>query len=208
MSDPVVWLYAVENLPGISTDQKIRSILRTHLPADCVANQDALLMSRTSRGKPTLPGLPQWHISVTHSEKWFICAVSPLQVGIDLQVHSLLHGETGQQAAARYCKIARRFFHPAEADYVALAPQDHFFSVWTAKESFVKYTGKGVDSHFDAFCVLPPSPASCKLPVDTPWQATQATFRQTPFDENYTFCMCTPSPCQWCWVFPNADEIR
>lgn len=200
MSNPIVWLYAAKDCSEIPTDQKVLAILRSHFPAESLPSGDALMICRSSRGKPFLPALPQWHISVTHSGKWFICALSPVQIGIDLQEHNPLRGETVQQASERYCKIARRFFHPDESDYVAQAPQENFFSVWTAKESFVKYTGRGMDSDFDAFCTLPSSHIPQNLPINTPWQAAQATFRQIPFDNNgYTFCMCTPAPCLWSW---------
>ncbi len=207
MSDSVVWLYAVEDQAEISTDQKIRAILRSHFPADSLPSGDTLTISRSSRGKPFLPTLPGWHISVTHSGKWFICAFSQMQIGIDLQEHSLLPGETGQQALDRYLKIARRFFHPMEADYVALAPQDNFFPVWTAKESFVKYTGQGMDADFDAFSVLPPSHVSSHIPINTPWCTAQASFCQIPLWDGYTFCICSASPCQLRWFFPNAEEL-
>lgn len=190
-----VWLYVAENRAEVDTDQKIRTVLRRHfpnLPAD-----DPLQISRTSRGKPYLPDLPQWHISVTHSGKWIICALSTQQVGIDLQIHHLRHRKTDQDDHSRYCTIARRFFHPAEADYVALSPQDRFFQVWTAKESYVKYTGRGVDGDFGSYSILPPSR---QIPTGSPWQAVQATFQQIPFDREYTFCMCTDVPCCWHWI--------
>lgn len=206
MSEPFVCLYAAKDRAEIPTDQKILAILRAHFFADSLPSEDVLTISRSSRGKPFLPALPQWHISVTHSGKWFICALSPVQIGIDLQEHTLLRDETPQQASVRYSKIARRFFHPAESEYVALAPQENFFSVWTAKESYVKYTGKGMDADFDQFCSLPPSRSSQPLPVDTPWQAAGATFRHIPFDNGYTFCMCTPVPCLWNWKI--VDEWK
>ena len=46
----------------------------------------------------------------------------------------------------RYVNMAKRFFHEKEADYVQeKAPYQRFFRVWAAKESYVKYTGKGID---------------------------------------------------------------
>jgi len=64
-----------------------------------------------------------------------------------------------------------------------------------------------MDADFDTFCSLPPSYASQPLPIDIPWQAAGATFRQIPFGDDYTFCMCTPSSCQWNWIFPNTGEL-
>ena len=197
MSDPTVWIYAMENRPEISTDQKICTILCQHFSARSHPLQENPIIRRDSRGKPFLANLPQWHISVSHSGNRFLCAVSPVQIGIDVQEHKLMRGETGEQAASRYCKIAHRFFHPAEAAYVALAPHEHFFSVWTAKESYVKYTGQGMDAHFDAFSVIPIGIES--LPTEISWQASGVSFQQLLLDTEYTFCACTEQPCALCW---------
>ena len=197
MSDSTVWVYAMENRPEITTDQKICDILSRHFSARSHPLQEDPVVQRDSRGKPFLANLPQWHISVSHSGNRFLCAVSPVQIGIDVQEHKLMRGETGAQAASRYCKIARRFFHPAEAAYVAQSPHENFFSVWTAKESYVKYTGQGMDSHFDTFCVIPKD--SKVLPAGIPWQASQVSFQQLLLDAEYTFCMCTKQPCALCW---------
>lgn len=202
MCDPAVSLYVAENDPWLSTDQKIQHILRLHL----LEQDDSVAVARDSRGKPYLPQLPHIHISVTHSGKWFMCAVSPVPVGIDLQEPSPLHTETGKQARQRYCRIAQRFFHPVEAAYIIQDPDTRFFRIWTAKESYVKYTGRGMDAMYDRFCVLPNGEFPA-LSASLPWQAEQVFFRQTCFDDGYTFCMCTAQPLSWQWIpLPTETE--
>lgn len=202
MCDSAVFLYVAENHPQLSTDQKLQRILQVHMQDPDMP----VSVARDARGKPSLPQFPQIHISVTHSGKWFVCAVSPAPVGIDLQEHTLLHRETMEQARQRYCRIAQRFFHPDEAAYVALDPGARFFRIWTAKESYVKYTGHGVDAMFDRFCVLPsgdhPLPP---LTAALSWQAEQVYFRQVFFDDGYTFCMCAAQDLPWRWIPLSAD---
>ena len=192
MYDPTVWLYAAKNRKDIPTDEKLRTILDLHFP-----NGQTPVILRTPRGKPYLPNHPGTHISVTHSGKWFVCALSPCPIGIDLQEHTLLRNESPEQAAQRFCKIARRFFHSDEAAYVEADPSDRFFRVWTAKESYVKYTGQGMDQNFDKFCVL--ADRNTGIPVNECWCAEDVFFLQTRFDAAYTFCMCTQNPCRWQW---------
>lgn len=207
MCDSTVYLFVRQNRKDISPDQKICETVRQYvamhgnLPEILPAITDeTFLVSRTPRGKPYLPHLPDLHISVSHSGEWYICAISNQPVGIDLQEHALLHSETQEQALIRYRKIARRFFHPSEADFVDADPKNHFFPVWTAKESYVKYTGQGMDQYYDAFCVLD---ESASLPTEIPWQTEQASFFQIPFSDTYTFCICTAVPCDCRWIYPE-----
>jgi 4'-phosphopantetheinyl transferase len=207
MCDPVVYLYVTENRKDLSTEEKVRIFLSRFLSdsgVDLHHEEDQPLILRTPRGKPYLPSFPGLHLSITHSGKWFICAFSAQPVGIDLQEHSLLRKETPQQAYDRYAKIARRFFHSNEATYVETDPKENFFPVWAAKESYVKFTGQGMDQFFDAFCVWDPyaDPAR-KIPENTTWQAENAFFRQKRFDETCTFCMCTATPCTWQWIIAD-----
>ena len=121
MCDSTVYLFVQKNREDIPSSQKIREILPQYLKlSDSLfsVTDEPLLIHRTSRGKPFLPQFPDLHLSVSHSGEWFVCAISNQPVGIDLQEHTLLRGETQEQALTRYCKIARRFFHPLEADFV------------------------------------------------------------------------------------------
>ena len=210
MCDSTVYLFVQKNREDIPSSQKIREILPQYLKlSDSLFSvaDEPLLIHRTARGKPFLPQFPDLHLSVSHSGEWFVCAISNQPVGIDLQEHTLLRGETQEQALIRYCKIARRFFHPLEADFVEGDPKNRFFPVWTAKESYVKYTGQGMDEYYDSFCVLDRSSAAPQLPAETSWQAEQVSFLQIPFAEGYTFCICTPDSCNCRWVYPEDSPI-
>lgn len=204
MCDPFVTLYVIENEPHRSTDQTVQAILRHHLSPGQLLGEKALLIGRSPSGKPYLPGHDGLHISITHSGKWFVCAIGPVELGIDLQEHSLLPDEIIQEALQRYCKIAQRFFHPAEAAYVVSNPATRFFPVWTAKESFVKYTGQGMHNSFDSFNVLPDSE---EIPHDQSWSAQEVYFRHKSFGDDYSFCLCTPVPCNWHWVQFNFENL-
>ena len=102
-------------------------------------------------GKPFFPLLPQLHFSVSHSGAWWLCAFSQQPVGADLQIH---------KAQADLAQLSRRFFHPLEDHWLAQEGYVSFFPLWCAKESWVKYKGRGF--------YLDPGPS--------PWSRPRASF--------------------------------
>ncbi|MDO4553483.1 MAG: 4'-phosphopantetheinyl transferase superfamily protein [Bacillota bacterium] len=132
-------------------------------PPDCALSSEALLrlsaeayapgqkdcfdeLCRSETGKPRFPQAPGVHFSVTHSGGQWLAAFSEAPVGLDLQIH-------------RSCAIealSRRFFHPAETAWLearGFAPES-FFDLWAAKESYVKFTGRGIAGGLDGFSVV------------------------------------------------------
>jgi len=82
--------------------------------------------------------------SVSHSGGFWACDVAREEVGIDIQ-----------RITADYHRgIPERFFHPDEHAYLQKNGFADFFKIWTAKESYVKFTGSGIDHGFYAFSVV------------------------------------------------------
>ncbi len=65
-------------------------------------------------------------------------------MGLDLQ----------QIRAEDKSRLAGRFFHPLETDWLSRQPTDQFYRMWAYKESYVKYTGEGLSHSLDRFCVV------------------------------------------------------
>ena len=130
-----------------------------------------LSVTRPEYGKPYFQNAPDICFSVTHSGDFWLCAISEQVVGLDLQ----------QIRETKPLKIARRFFHSDEADYLEHHPGD-FFTVWTAKESYVKLTGRGIDDWFSDFSVI--SGGAPRTEMDG------ASFRFLPFVPGYVLCLC------------------
>lgn len=197
-----VYLYFFDAHSSYTTTDRLNESVRAYLreqrgekfpfPSEI---ESALEIQRTSRGKPYLPFFPNLHISASHSGEYLICAVSDTVLGIDIQEHSRLKGETEEEACIRLRRIANRFLHPQEANYISPRPSHRFFNVWTAKESYVKYTGQGIDHHFSEFSVLPQNLAqSWESDSTVPyfqWSASDVSFYQFQFNQQYTVCICT-----------------
>ena len=74
---------------------------------------------------------------------------SSSHIGVDL--------EPAQRTARDAMGVARRYFTPVEADFLAASPPDEldaaFLRVWACKEAVVKASGKGIANQFARFTV-------------------------------------------------------
>lgn len=151
---------------------------------------ESVSIARTSKGKPYIVGLDNVHLSVTHSGAYCVVSVAFCETGVDLQQHERLKTETAEQASERYLKLSKRFFHNDEYEYVKKDPLIRFFDVWTAKESYVKLTGDGIDDSFWSYSILDEN-ASESL---SSWKKRNVFFRIVPFLPDYTLCVCLSEP--------------
>lgn len=137
------------------------------------ANFDSI--QRSSHGKPYFPDAAEIEFSISHSEKLWVCGFSNTSIGIDIQWHKNCNRSA----------IAKRFFNPLEYEYLAKSDFKDFFNVWTAKESFVKYTGRGISDEFSEFSVTDSkSILTC---------IEDANLNHFQIKLDYTLCVCTKS---------------
>ena len=170
---------------------------------------EVLRVERTESGKPYFPDCPRIQFSISHSGDYWACAVAEKSVGLDIQEHVRKKSETREAAAARFLKMAHRFFHPVEAKFVELDSCPNFFTVWTAREAYVKYTGQGIDKHFSEYCVVPEQeeqwPYIADQTEETTWQALGKWFWKSGYGKGYSLCVCTEEPCE-CVIVPRIQE--
>ena len=104
---------------------------------ECLGSED-LVVVRNDKGKPFIEGAESagCFISVSHSQGTFALLVSDRNVGLDIQYRRDVKSDS----------IAARCFPAEEAAYVA---EDNtgsrFFTLWTRKEAYSKYTGLGME---------------------------------------------------------------
>ena len=162
-------------------------------------SHETLIIARTETGKPYFPHFPQIHFSISHSGQYWSCAISDQNIGYDLQEHELPKNETHEDMMLRHQKMAIRFFHPLEAEFVATDCHYNFLTVWCAREAYVKYTGQGIDKYFSEHCVIPNSADEWyRISGNTKeirWIAMGKVFWKSYYCNNYTLCVCTETPC-------------
>lgn len=98
-------------------------------------------------GKPFLKGYPVFHYNISHAGNWVICAVSSQPIGVDIEEIKPIDLE-----------IAKRYFARSEYNSIISNPADRrqtiFYHFWTAKESYIKYDGRGLSIPLNSFSVL------------------------------------------------------
>jgi 4'-phosphopantetheinyl transferase len=124
--------------------------------------------ARGPYGKPRFVDIPA-HFSISHSGRFLVCLFADAEVGIDAEDLAMRRAQDARRKArgaaddvcARYLKIARRHFRADErrdAETAAGLGYDEllarFFRIWTRKEAYVKYTGRGLGAGLGNFSVL------------------------------------------------------
>jgi len=110
---------------------------------------------------------PEIHFSLSHSGTFWAVCIDMHPSGLDLQQHK------GPCSLA----LAKKYFHPEELAYWEQTGQEPavFYAIWSAKESYVKYTGEGITGCFSQFSVFhPPVPLT-----------------SVPFIDGYSMYLCS-----------------
>ena len=108
-----------------------------------------LVFDYKENNKPYLPSLKnKIKFNISHSGEFVICAVSPDEVGCDIE------------KIKKYdLNVAKRFFNEKEFQNISLQAteaekQDMFYRYWTLKESFVKALGQGLHLSLKDFQII------------------------------------------------------
>ncbi len=166
-----VFLYVYPKEHPLPADLRIRDCAADFAAKAGITFSEGVPILRTERGKPYFLGAAL-SFSITHSGDFWICAMGKNAVGVDLQ----------DERSCKKESITRRFFHPAEQQFLRKANWQPFFLVWAAKESYVKLTGEGITGQFPHFSV-----------VDKEGRITGVGSKQirfVPFQKGYVLCVC------------------
>ncbi|MCD8216802.1 MAG: 4'-phosphopantetheinyl transferase superfamily protein [Clostridiales bacterium] len=136
-----IYVYPWDGKKEISSYELLRRVVGRYLGREI---QNCTVCRKEEHDKPYIEELPEVHFSISHSGGYWACAVCDAEVGLDLQ----------EVRTAREEKVARRFFHPAEIDWLEEHGFDEFSRLWAYKESYVKYTGTGLRDGLDYFSVV------------------------------------------------------
>lgn len=142
---------------------------------DCDASK--LLLPRDPRGRPQLDHAG-WDCNWSHSGDWLAVAlVRDGRVGVDIErIH----------ARPRALEIARRYFHPREADALARcepdARSDAFLRLWCAKEAVLKAHGHGLAFGLDRLRFVDDKSGVLRLAEADPALGDVSRWNVRPFD--------------------------
>jgi len=105
---------------------------------------EAIEILKSETGKPYIKDCPI-HFNISHAGDFVVCAFSEQEIGVDIE-----------QIKAVDLKIAKRFFCPSEYEDLlaqqAKDQRDYFYSLWTLKESYMRWLGAGMSIPLNSFC--------------------------------------------------------
>lgn len=97
-------------------------------------------------GKGYISNYDDIYFNLSHSDKMVACGISDCEIGVDVEFND---SEIDLDIAKNY------FFNEEYYSIInANKPSDEFFSYWVLKESYMKYTGLGMNLKLDSFCIL------------------------------------------------------
>ena len=97
-------------------------------------------------GKAYISNHKNIHFNLSHSGKMVLCAISDMEVGADVEY---IDPEIDLD-------IAKQYFYNSEYESIRNAENmpDEFFKYWVLKESYMKYTGLGMNLKLDSFEII------------------------------------------------------
>lgn len=109
-------------------------------------NNTKIVFNKGRYGKPHIKGYPNFHYNISHTRNAIAIALSDNSIGVDIE-----------KVGKAQLKIATLFFTTIEQEYIneAFSKADiRFYEVWTKKEAYIKYIGKGLSMPLNSFNTL------------------------------------------------------
>lgn len=120
-------------------------LIRTRLFEDL--NSKKIQFNKNEYGKPYIENMEKFLFNISHSGEYIVVAISDSEVGIDIE----------EIKDIEYIDIARNFFSSEESDYIIGSNKknglERFYDVWTLKEAFIKFKGKGLSIPLNSFTI-------------------------------------------------------
>lgn len=97
-------------------------------------------------GKAYISNHENIHFNLSHSSKIVLCSISDREVGVDVEYID----------PKIDLNIAKHYFYNTEYENIMNAKNkaDEFFKYWVLKESYMKYTGLGMNLKLDSFEII------------------------------------------------------
>lgn len=141
------------------------------------------------QGKPFIQNAPI-HFNLSHSGDFVVCATSAQEIGVDIE-----------QIRPIDLQLAKRYFHPNEYRDLFLQEEkqrlDYFFSLWTLKESYLKWRGSEMTTPLDSFSF---HIENGHISMTDSAQKHKPQFKQFPL-LGYKLSLCTQAD-----AFPDSVE--
>ncbi len=105
-----------------------------------------IIIDTTQYGKPYIKNPKGFYFNISHTKDIIVCGLSNSPIGVDIEKIKPIKK-----------KIVENFFNLHEKVYVYSdleKENERFTEIWTRKEAYVKWIGKGMEVGFDTFDVI------------------------------------------------------
>lgn len=157
----------------------VRYMLETHFSL----SRNAIRFQTNSFGKPELMDVKNLHFNLAHSGNWVVVAIDKNPIGIDIEEMKSIDIDVMKEVLTTQ-EIKSLQALPANEQ------PSFFYDLWTLKESYVKYKGKGF--------TIPPSSISVDVSTgnfiklfDINSKQLPCFFQQLKIDAAYKMALCT-----------------
>jgi len=155
-------------------------LLRLALSRSAGIHAPDLLFSSPAFGKPVIETMPHIHFNLSHAGRWIFCSVDNWPVGIDVEEVNKIDLSISEHY----------FFHEEHTDIVNDAdPCNRFFDYWTLKESYIKFTGKGLSQPLNSFRIKFREKEVIGIETDT-GPVDNVYFKQYAVEPGYKLALC------------------
>lgn len=140
-----VYLFKIDLCSHAKMSSFARSKVLSLAAKDLNVSKKSVEIKSDMYRKPYIAGFEKWYFNISHTPGMIGIAVSEEPVGIDV--------EKVRDADFR---IAKRFFTAQENFHIENATNKEkcFFEIWTKKEAYLKYTGRGLNDSLKSFDVF------------------------------------------------------
>lgn len=121
-------------------------LVRTVICESLSIQNNEIVFEKNEYGKPYLTAYPNFHFNLSHTRNAIAIAISNKPIGVDIE-----------RIKTADLRVAKRFFTEQEVDYITklgINVDKHFCEVWTRKEAYIKYIGKGLSVPLNSFDVF------------------------------------------------------
>lgn len=131
---------------AINPKRYSKEFISNILEKELCIDKTEIIIDTDQYGKPYIKRKKNLHFNISHTKDMIACGLSDIPIGIDIEKIKLLNSA-----------IIERFFTAGERDYIFfnnIEQDKRFFEIWTRKEAYVKWIGKGMEIGFDTFDVV------------------------------------------------------
>ena len=169
-------------------------LMQDIIKKECGILPHDLVIQKNENGKPYIAAFPEFQFNISHSGNAVAMAYGNTAVGIDVE-----------KIRANDLSIAKRCFTESEYDYIVnnkysysehgefVSCEQRFFTIWTMKEAYLKYIGKGLSVPLNSF----------QVDVGKGQVVGESVKFYTAISGKYVYTICTEENCKVFYEFKN-----